>query len=745
MALLSSKRSALNVEIPGTIGSFRVSKDGQASAGIEVKYILTHVTLAPKVGQTQLLDMLAPVREVFDLKQLDFDEIMQRDIEDARVSLELVPYLLDATVSGQIKLFPPIVVVVLPLQPLSKSPADLYAKVERKLTPSKEHDGYQEQRVTAGDVGSEQFQFFEYVSGNNEVSPDSARLFLSRDNCALAIVDGQHRAMALLALHRNLTGTWTDAKRAPYERYYKVWPDKEIRSYNLEELQMPMIICTFPQLDEQWKDNLDVVRAARRVFLTLNKNAKKVSDSRNRLLNDQDMVSECLRETLSHIKQLSERDDTALRIWNVELDQEGDKMKVTSDVAFSGVSHLYSIAEHILMSSASVRGVEPRNKVGAPKKKLSEAYMRLGMIDDIAQDTREANTRSNYSDDIKDQFRKRWAAQYVPVIDRLFGKFQPFSAYAKSTLWLKEELQGRHEPELESILFDGEGTARTFDEFREGLERRVSLKEDGWTSPAIVETLKRVDGLMKKKAELISEMRGRRGINLLSNMSPAALKKLLTDGGLSGPIQSVIDKIFSDVFETVAFQTAIVCTFTEAMEQVRNQGQKLDETAALGGYLDNLHALFSPGSLKDLQRLLQVFEGRLEVDPEVKVIGGPWTFRNVILHGEMQPSEWPKYRYLFLELWSPSDQALSAALVADRDICRRTLAKALVARRVRAYCDDNAVSVDQLSKPKLDEITAKAKGDFETLLSNVRAKSTPLPLDLFEKVIAAAPTSSEGG
>lgn len=103
--------------------------------------------------------------------------------------------------------------------------------------------------------------------------------------------------MALLALYRNLTGGFRSGVRSPYEGYYKVWPEKEIRTYNLSELQLPVLICAFPQLDGTIPD-IDVVRAARRVFLTLNKTAKKVSDSRNKLLNDQDIVAECLRTTL---------------------------------------------------------------------------------------------------------------------------------------------------------------------------------------------------------------------------------------------------------------------------------------------------------------------------------------------------------------------------------------------------------------------------------------------------------------
>ena len=48
------------------------------------------------------------MREVFEYETLDFDEIMQRDIDDARVSAELIPYLLDEKSVDLIKLFPPI-------------------------------------------------------------------------------------------------------------------------------------------------------------------------------------------------------------------------------------------------------------------------------------------------------------------------------------------------------------------------------------------------------------------------------------------------------------------------------------------------------------------------------------------------------------------------------------------------------------------------------------------------------------
>ncbi|MDR8027952.1 hypothetical protein KPA93_32525 [Burkholderia cenocepacia] len=731
MVLLTNTQSALNVHVQGTVGTFRVTKADNEASGIEVKYVLTHVSLSAKQGQTQLLDMLAPVREIFDLKQLDFDEIMQRDIDDARVSLELIPYLLDPSVSGQIKLFPPIVAIALPLQPVSRMPDTLYRKVTQTQAPSEQHKGFDELTITAGEVGAEQFQFRQFVQNGEVMTTDGAMLSLSRDNCALAIVDGQHRAMALLALHRNLTGGWTDAKRSPYERYYKVWPDKEIRTYDLEHLQMPMIICTFPQLDAEWQKDMDVIRAARRVFLTLNKTAKKVSDSRNRLLNDQDIVAECLRETLSHVKQFGSKDETGLRIFNIELDQEGDRVKVGSDVAFSGVSHLYHLTEHILMSDDIVHGIEAKGKVGAPRKRLHMAYVRLGLKDSIVQAKREANTRTNYSDEIANEFRTKWRELYVPPIERMLSKFHPFAAFSNATLALQQELIGAHDPELEKMLFDGQATARTFDEFREGLERRNKDKEPGWTSPEITETLTRVDGLVTKRKTLVKGMRANRANHFLSNLSKQALNKVTVDNIIDEAIKDAIDGLFENVFSTVAFQTALICTYTEAVEQALGD-ITYSTTELLDEYLNSLHNIFAPSNAKELERLFRVFVGDLSVEPTVKVLTGGPVFRNVVLPGELQPAEWPKYRYLLLELWTPQEPKLKEFVVTDRNTCRAAVAASLFERRFKSYCEENRLIHEEVQKEVRDELLTKVKGDFESFLSAVHGKNITLERSIFE-------------
>lgn len=714
MVLLTKNKSALDVHVPGTIGTFRVSSEDGKSAGVEVRYLLTHVTLSEKSTQAQLLSMLAPVREVFDLKQLGFEEIMQRDIDDARVSLELIPYLLDTSTSGQIKLFPPIVAVALPLKPKSKAPDYAYRKVSRSREEHPDHPGVFEERITAGAVGEEQFEFLQLYQGDAPLN-DGSQLSLARDNCTLAIVDGQHRAMALLALYRNLTDGWSDSKRSPYEHYYKVWPDKEIRSYNLDELQLPVMICTFPQLDADGTNDIDVVRAARRVFLTLNKTAKRVSDSRNKLLNDQDIVAECLRETLSYIKDLSTKDDTGFRIWNVELDQEGDRVKIASDAAFSGVSHLYHMIDQILMSAAPARGIESKGKLGAPRKSLSFAYERLNLKDDLTQEQREVNTKVNYSDEIAKHFRSKWREYYVPVIDQVFGKLHPFAAYARATINMNQELADRRDTVLEKMLFDGQATSRTFDEFQEGLNRRVSDNEPNWTTPEIKETLSRVNSLVASRKTTVEAMKANRTMFLLDSLSNPAKKKIITDGTVDKIVRDTIDKIYDNVFSTVAFQTAVVCTFAEAIQQAYGIANLKPEF--LNEYIEQVNLLLRPTNVEGLIALIQTFEGQLEFDPNVRLVPGAPTFRQVVLPGELQPAEWPKYRYLLLELWKPSDDQLKKLIEHDRFQCRASVARSLYKRQLTRYCEDARIAENEVSKEVQKELQARCKTMLMTFIA----------------------------
>jgi hypothetical protein len=728
MALITASKSALDVHIRGTIGKFRVSTEDKNYAGVDVNYVLTRVALSDVASDTKLLSMLAPVREVFDLSQLDFDEIMQRDIDDARVSLELIPYLLDTSTSGQIKLFPPIVAVAMPRKPTSRTPENLYHKVEYSTQASEEHKGITEKRITAGQIGEEQFEFFQLYQGDKALD-DGAELRLSSSNSTLAIVDGQHRAMALLALFRNLSGGWSDSRVSPYEDYYKVWPEKLIKNYNLSELQLPLLICTFPQLDSETTAGTDVIKAARRVFLTLNKTAKRVSDSRNKLLNDQDIVADLLRTTLSHVKSLGLRDDTALRLWNVELDQEGDRVRIVSDAAFSGVSHLYHMIDNLMMAPQPARKIEARGKIGAPRKRLDQAYDRLNLKDELTQEQRDLNSKTNYSEDFAKHFRKKWEDLYIPIIDKIFAKFQPFSAFSLAGINIEHQLIARRDTVLSKMLFDGQSTARTFEEFHDGLERRISEPE--WNTPEIKQTLINTSGVLNARKKAVSDLKELRAKYLLDGLVSSSKKIVMVNDVVVKPIRDAIDKIFDTVFNTIAFQTALVCTYAEAIKEVYKDVNSAPD-GTLDEYLVGANSLFAPTNLDKLNDFLRIFEGEFSNDGGIKWIpGGPWTFRSVVLSGELQPAEWPKYRYLMLELWTPTEPDLKKWIEDDRRSLRSAVAKQFYKRRLNEFCEVNRLAAGDVSTEQ--EKTLK-KGTIEIytrFLSSITHKKVHLEESIF--------------
>ena len=492
--------------------------------------------------------------------------------------------------------------------------------------------------------------------------------------------------------------------------------------------------------------DIDVVKAARGIFLTLNKTAKKVSDSRNKLLNDQDIIAECLRETLTHIKGLDAKDDTGLRIWNVELDQEGDRVKLNSDVAFTGVSHLYHVSEHLLMN-APARGIEARGKVGAPRKRLDDAFERLGLKDELTSDQRNFNTRVNYSEDIKELFHKKWKELYMPVIDRILGKLHPFAAFARATISLNQDLRANRDTELEKMLFDGQATSRTFDDFREGLNRRVQDKEPNWTTPEIKETLNRVNALLNGRKATVESMRANRAAQFLDTLTNPVKKQVMPDGVVAKPLREAIDRMFENVFSTVAFQTAVICAYAEAI-QIAYGGIQHSTHALLDDYIDQVNQLLRPKTITDLKYLLQAFEGELSVEPEVKLtLGGP-TFRQVVLPGELQPAEWPKYRYMLLELWKPTTPELQTVIDADRTQARAAVAQSLYRRRLAAYCEENRVDAATLTAAVKSDILTRSKDMHEGFLAAVVGKKVPLDRKMFEgnnqREAAPSATATDG-
>ena len=722
------KETALNLTLEGSVGSFNVGKGRSGQNSLEVKYFLTHVGLDFSSGSNDaVLSHLAPVREIFDFAQLDFDEIMQRDIDDSRVSGELIPYLLDSKSSDLIKLFPPIIVVVLPLQELSPRPAGLYPKVEKEEIASPE-DQHKTLVLRAGSIGQEVFQFEQPIVDGTLIHHDLVRFKLNTHKTRLVIVDGQHRAMALLALYRNLKDEWSDEKRAPFKEYYAEWTPKYIQEFDLKEINLPVMFCTFPQLCKDYNGEFDLKKASRTIFLTLNKTARKVSSSRNILLDDNDLIALFLRRCLSEIKQKDNRSPHSLRIFNVELDQFEDRLKTQNPIALTGVNHIYYLIEHLLLNEGNndVNGAKPRTGKFSKRKDLN-GYGGMDRLDgrNLLGDTVATNTtRDTFTLEAAEKLAQSFDGCYGSFIVSAFEKFNPYELHNRAVLNLESELEKHEDRKLRPILFEGQGIGRVFEAHRNNLHQK--LKEGAFATdvPKIKEVSQQLDNTARRITDGLTKFRNHRVTKFLENVTD---KRELKDnnGNWYSKIVSLINDLYDNVFTTVAFETAMLCGFFGEIERTNQALRKenkdpLKVQECFDEYIRQLNDFFIPTSVPQFKKLVSLFAGEFEREiSDGKLASSRRTFRSVVYRGEMQPDQWPKYKYLLLEIWKPDSPDFAITISGERTKCRHQIFKSLYEHYRANYAKEHMKPEDDLEKPEQQKIFNETYASFEGFLKLV--------------------------
>lgn len=758
MALSLRQTSALNLELQGSTGSFRVGARGGQNSTLEVKYFLTHISLDYENGASaQVLSQLAPVRELFDTEQLEFDEIMQRDIDDARVSSELIPYLLDNKSRDMVKLFPPIVVVVLPTMPNQNRPADKYPAVTTETAGSP--DGHDELRTRSGLVGQEVFEFIQPVLDGRTVNHDLNRLKLNTARTRLVIVDGQHRAMALLALYRNLMQEWADERRAPYKDFYEEWTPNYIRQFELDEISLPVMFCTFPELDEKYSGDFDLKQAARSIFLTLNKTARKVSESRNRLLDDNDLAALLLRRTLSGIKNRDARSQGSLRIFNVELDQSSDRIKIESAIAITGVNHIYYLTEHLLLNqTADVNGVSARGGKFYKRTDLESygAYRRLDGRNMLGSALADATDRTYFTREAGKKLADRYSERFGTFVQDFFVRFAPIEAHCRASLWLEQHLLAQENRKLRPILFEGQGMSRVFNAHREVLREKLKSKEFGGEATKVEEIIRNLDITASQIRQAIDRFKVQRAANFVEAISD---KNKIREGSDVHPkVVGFISDLYDNVFSSVAFQTAAVAGFFGEIERAqtvaRDEGaEALDVPAEFEAYLASLHSFFVPKTTAQLRWMIEVFVGKAEGDlADWKITKTPNTFREVVYPGEMQPDQWPKYRYMMLELWRPTHPVLQRIVAKERDTARSQVFTSLTNRRKDEYLRSEMKREEDLTERERERFKTQAQESMRALLGNLGWRGEEIPsktalealsADEPEEAISSSPAEEE--
>ena len=774
MPLRLPPKPAFNLHLRGSRGVFCAR--GPRGASVRVETFQTHMKLSFLLDDDErLLRALAPVREVFNLKDLDFEQLMQRDIDDARVATELIPYLLEESRSGLVKLFPPIIVVVLPVNdrtavtvekdPISlagrrrvepaspqheppcvgsagptgrrhsarsgahldghrcKLPAEHYPTVQ--TADEDDGEGNTWHTLRSGEVGGEVFELRQLVADGERWDHDYARLKLNTGRSALVIVDGQHRAMALIAMYRNCT-KWPDNARA-VEPYYKLWSRAVIEKYDLDEVKLPVMFCVFPELDGRDPEQMPVHQACRAVFLALNKNARKVTRARNFLLDDRDIVSSFMRSVLTDIKAMSDvHSKSTLRLWNVELDSDADRTALNADTAITGVTHLYGLIERVTLRGNPGHSLNPPSSAGRKQTTLETCFARLAVNDLVPRVTRLEARRDTCDAATEAILVGAFSERFGRLLARGLSDFAPYAANNQAALLINQQLTAGATAEFyRTILFEGQSMDQVFESHVEWLKQEQ--KTPGrLRSPELRAVKTDFDGRVKE-LEVWRKKLGDQRINNLLGAVPEFVRE-------SESVRAALHTLHTRTFTTAAFQSALFITFFAAIDSENERRSKLFEgrdpmgLAEVEGlfdeYLRQVNELFSPTKLDRLERLLLLLVGRLELEIENKratVVEWGECLRRILIPGELKPDEWSKFRFFFAELWHPKDHPeLKDQLTRLRTALRKTALDSYVTRTEKALAQSLGVPVSRLDPAAVTKLRAECVDHMTTGLRALR-------------------------
>ena len=205
-----------------------------------------------------------------------------------------------------------------------------------------------------------------------------------------------------------------------------------------------------------------------------------------------------------------------------------------------------------------------------------------------------------------------------------------------------------------------------------------------------------------------------------------------------------------DTSRTQAFQAALVLTALEASDYVRRHAEGQDPGEVLVELTEMVHeygkqvsAFFRPETRESLERLLRALRGSAmkpdshELEPESNL-----GFREVVVPGELQPDAWPKFRYLFLGLWTPSSETALDYVDRHRAICRREVIQALYRRLVREAARAAGVTEDHLAMEYREEAFEQAFARLRSLVEVLSGEELSRA-DMEDAVAEASPDDEE--
>lgn len=673
-----------------------------------------------------LLSRVKPVREQFDIGSLDLEELVQRDINDSRVSTELIPYLLNREGRQQVfRMFPPIIAVLCPVDERRTIKASYQPKTD--TFSSGQDIGFvgggiaplQEYRsIYSGDLGYGEYCAVWPVrrSGSGELQSESlyaGKLFINDQKTELVIVDGQHRAMSLIALYRNLTSWEPSGRGKKYRTFYEdIWPNLDFSNESLSGVSLPITICLYPGLSEGEPivDNISFSQALRSMFITLNSPAVPISRERKLLLTESDLISTCMRELARSLKRYATEHQPAISFenYNIEIDKTTDQSIISDKVCTTGVASLHKICELLLLTEHKEYDSHLEQRGNYGKRTLLDGPSKFSErldFDNLFTTEDRPVTRNNFNKQHAEVIARQFASTYGYFVSKIFLEFIPFEFHHKACREIYLALAA--EETTKSLVFGGQGQQDVISQFEKALDDHRQTFPAPFPHARFDDCKNTISNQHEQIGLQHQKISFRRAKSLL--IKAGFSESQISSFGEASTI-SLLGFLWDQKFRSVAFQCALVLTPALLIELINPQDQQVggarfllreptipnsstatnadtgnpnprfelcvgvSTDAFVDDFLLAVNKVFSPDTKGGLKKLISLFRGDIE-DSEAFTLDrlSSWSFSrdgqgrrfSSVICSSMKPNHWCAYRYLFLEIYMANSQLICHQRGAD--------------------------------------------------------------------------------
>lgn len=636
-------------QIFGTYGEFAV---GAVSNNAPAKFLLTKMKPGSDGSwENEFASHMVPWRELFDIEELTFDELLQRDLDDSRVAHDLIPYLMGDDRQVSARFFPPVLAVLVPKKPDKSGILNYYPA----RNSSESLDSF-------GDLFDfEKIRFPQPDGTPGEITPLGV-INYNRQKAGFVIVDGQHRAMAVLALHRQINKAW---KGDRYASFYNHLP---LDFNQIRNIELPVCVIFLPDLHENngyfREKGLTLKRVCREIFLDVNKNAKEVTESRQLLLDDKDFAAIMMRSTLSDLKERGEENSSVARIYSFafgDADAEQGKQVISGQLEYSSATFLYKMHRAAvfgmpkafkLIDTADATSGNLTKNPGRPVEILRgtdlESLNRLSLKSANYRSPEEAKKAADLLSDVAG----------IALL-KLFDEFLPFAIHNSIMRSLRTRLQDPDamadlvQKKCYSLLFDGSGVRNVFSDHRDRLQKRVDSSKDSEASISdyISNQLKDADAIAKALDKHEQDIKRRRAAMLFS----IDFVRFFENQERRDEHQVLLSlaKTIFDTISTQAFQVGYLMAVLSVVEQILPPEAKYESRISLtefisSSYIRTLNYYFSQRNDTKHHTLAgYAKEARAKVFAPRELGLRGLLFKSV---RELNERQWTFFRYAILEI-----------------------------------------------------------------------------------------------